>query len=194
MMDFLSQILLEVSNALLIPVILALFYFFALSVLHLGGLFSETLSRRKHQLFFQEYLGKLKYFPEFQVKLEEIPANFGLPKRAFRDILLDSQVIDKHLNDLQLYSERCLNMLNMGIRLGPVLGLAGTLIPLGPALLGLSSGNVTELGSKLVVAFTTTVMGLFIGGVCYVIYTIRAQWYVQDLNDIEFILTKKYKT
>lgn len=187
MMDFLSQILLEVSNALLIPVVLGLFYFFALSILHLGGLFAEAFARKRNQLSFQEYVSKLKYMPEFQFTLDKVPAHFGLPKKAFRELLIDGKAIDKHLNDLQLYTERCLHMVNMGIRLGPVLGLAGTLIPLGPALMGLSSGNVFELSSKLVVAFTTTVMGLFIGGVCYVIYTIRAQWYVQDLNDIEYV-------
>jgi len=194
MMDFLAFILLKVANALLIPVILFLFYFFIYSILQLGGLVAEMMSRRKNNPPFQNILANLKYSANFQIKIEDIKANFGLPQRAFKVILAGPQIVDKYLNDLQLYSERTLNLLNMGIRLGPVLGLAGTLIPLGPALLGLSSGNVAVLSSKLVVAFTTTVMGLFIGGLCYVIYTVRMQWYTQDLSDIEYIYMRLYQS
>ena len=78
----------------------------------------------------------------------------------------------------------------LGIRLGPILGLAGTLIPLGPALVALSTGDVATLSSRLVVAFTTTVLGLLIGGTCFAMHAIRRQWYMQDLNDIEFILKR----
>ena len=48
-------------------------------------------------------------------------------------------------------------------QLGPILGLLGTLIPLGPGLAALGSGDIVTLAEALTVAFDTTVTGLLIG-------------------------------
>jgi biopolymer transport protein ExbB/TolQ len=72
------------------------------------------------------------------------------------------------------------------IRVGPMLGLMGTLIPLGPALVALSSGNIAELSSNLIVAFSSTVVGLLIGAIAMVINTVNRRWYKQDLSDMEY--------
>ena len=72
------------------------------------------------------------------------------------------------------------------MRIGPMLGLMGTLIPLGPALVALSVGNIAELSSNLVVAFSSTVVGLLIGAVAMVINAADKRWYKQDLSDMEY--------
>lgn len=41
-------------------------------------------------------------------------------------------------------------------QLGPILGLLGTLIPLGPGLAALGSGDIVTLAEALTVAFDTT--------------------------------------
>lgn len=48
-------------------------------------------------------------------------------------------------------------------RIGPMLGLMGTLIPLGPGLAALGRGEVQVLASAVTVAFDTTVLGLAVG-------------------------------
>ena len=73
------------------------------------------------------------------------------------------------------------------VRIGPILGLMGTLIPMGPALLALTEGDVHTLATSLIFAFGTTVLGLLVGGVAYVITTIRQHWYDRDINDIRYI-------
>ncbi len=70
----------------------------------------------------------------------------------------------------------------------PMLGLMGTLIPMGPALIGLSKGDVAALADNLIIAFSTTVLGLFVGSVGYVMTLIRRRWYQYDLEDIEYVL------
>ncbi|MGP8337376.1 MAG: MotA/TolQ/ExbB proton channel family protein [Methanosarcinaceae archaeon] len=70
----------------------------------------------------------------------------------------------------------------------PMLGLMGTLIPMGPALVGLSSGNVAQLADNLIIAFSTTVLGLFVGSVGFLLTLVRRRWYQYDLEDIEYIL------
>ncbi len=73
------------------------------------------------------------------------------------------------------------------VRIGPILGLMGTLIPMGPALLALTQGDINTLATSLIFAFGTTVLGLLVGGVAYVITTIRQHWYDRDMNDIRYI-------
>jgi biopolymer transport protein ExbB/TolQ len=73
------------------------------------------------------------------------------------------------------------------VRIGPCLGLAATLIPLGPGLAALGSGDLEKLSAQLVVAFSATVIGLGIGGIGYILAIARA--HVADLAgaDIEFL-------
>lgn len=72
--------------------------------------------------------------------------------------------------------------------IAPMLGLMGTLIPLGPALIGLSQGDIVQLANNLMIAFATTVVGLFAGSIGYVLTQVRKRWYWQDMIDIDYIL------
>ncbi len=74
------------------------------------------------------------------------------------------------------------------VKLGPMFGLMGTLIPLGPALMGLSTGNIQQLVTNMVVAFSTTVLGLLTGGIAYAILIVKKRWYTQDLSDMEYVV------
>jgi biopolymer transport protein ExbB/TolQ len=67
-------------------------------------------------------------------------------------------------------------------------GLMGTLIPLGPALMGLTSGDIQQLATNMVVAFSTTVLGLLTGGIAYAIVVVKKRWYTQDLSDMEYVV------
>lgn len=73
------------------------------------------------------------------------------------------------------------------VRIGPMLGLMGTLIPMGPALLALTQGDIDALASNLIFAFGTTVLGLLVGAIAYVITTLRQHWYDRDIDDIRYI-------
>lgn len=93
---------------------------------------------------------------------------------------------EKILQDAEISIDKSLEPIRMGVKVGPMLGLMGTLIPLGPALLGLAQGNIKQLSDSLVIAFTTTVVGIMVGGICYGAATIRMRWYRQDLSDLEY--------
>jgi len=96
--------------------------------------------------------------------------------------------IVKLLDDVESEARRHLERTRMLVRLGPMLGLMGTLIPISPALVGLAQGDVQTLSDNLVIAFSTTVVGLLIGGIGYVISTVRERTYLQDIGDIEYAL------
>jgi biopolymer transport protein ExbB/TolQ len=185
---FLTKIMLTISNALLIPDMLLLLIFMALTVTYLGGLMAEAKGRWKHGVAWQKFVQGLKNEPQRRIRVNDIPSAYGFAAEVFPRVAPESR--EKWIDDLHLAMESALSRLHLGIRLGPILGLAGALIPLGPALVALSSGNIPAASQHLIVAFTTTVVGLFIGGLSYVMHSIRQRWYMQDLNDAEFIIKR----
>lgn len=70
-------------------------------------------------------------------------------------------------------------------RLAPMLGLMGTLIPLGPGLAALGEGELSILTTAMTVAFDTTVIGLLAGMIGFVIGRMRRRWYDTALTQLE---------
>ena len=70
-------------------------------------------------------------------------------------------------------------------RIGPTLGLMGTLIPMGPGLAALGAGDVNTLANAIIVAFDTTVVGIGAGAVGYFVSKIRRRWYEEDLSNLD---------
>ncbi len=68
-----------------------------------------------------------------------------------------------------------------------MLGLMGTLIPMGPALLALAGGDVKTLADNLIIAFGSTVLGLATGLIGHTISMVRSRWYEQDMSDMEYL-------
>ena len=75
-------------------------------------------------------------------------------------------------------------------RIAPMLGLMGTLIPLGPGLSALGSGDISILTTAMTVAFDTTIIGLLAGVIGFVLGRMRRRWYdnaMQCLDDEQSI-------
>ena len=70
-------------------------------------------------------------------------------------------------------------------RLAPMLGLMGTLIPLGPGLAALGEGELSILTTAMTVAFDTTVVGLLAGMIGFVLGRLRRRWYDAALDLLE---------
>jgi hypothetical protein len=70
-------------------------------------------------------------------------------------------------------------------RISPMLGLMGTLIPLGPGLAALGKGDIISLSSAVSIAFDTTVLGLFAGILGFILARLRRRWYDLILDQME---------
>lgn len=70
-------------------------------------------------------------------------------------------------------------------KIAPLLGLLGTLIPLGPGIIALGQGDTMTLSSSLMTAFDTTILGLISAAVAMVISTIRKNWYNNYMSVLE---------
>jgi biopolymer transport protein ExbB/TolQ len=65
-----------------------------------------------------------------------------------------------------------------------MLGLMGTLIPLGPGLAALGDGELRILTTAMTVAFDTTVIGLLAGMIGFVLGRLRRRWYDQAIQQL----------
>ena len=94
----------------------------------------------------------------------------------------------KLLQEYEFYTVKRLERTRILVRVGPILGLMGTLILLSPTLIGLASGDATQFTDNLVAAFSVIVVGLLIGGMGFVISIVRDRLYSQDISDMEYLL------
>ena len=79
------------------------------------------------------------------------------------------------------------NLSRLLTKLGPVLGLIGTLISMSPALVGLSTGDISGMAYNMQVVFSATVVGLVISAVGLFTQQLKTRWYAKDVNNLEFV-------
>ena len=91
------------------------------------------------------------------------------------------------LADFEIEADRDLATSKTLSKMGPMLGLMGTLIPMGPALVGLSTGDIASMAYNMQVAFATTVVGLFAAAIGFITQQVKQRWYLQDLSNLEFV-------
>ncbi len=162
-MEVVFQVLYTLTTALLIPVVSGLLALLAWSLFQVGGWLSEWRER-----FRTTPLERWSVDGDSSIAMD--PRSTEPPR-----VLLDTE----------LRMTRRLMRLRWAVRLGPMLGLMGTLIPMGPALLEFSSGDFEAASAQIVIAFGTTVIGLLIAAVTYTLWLIRKLWYAQDLAELE---------
>lgn len=91
------------------------------------------------------------------------------------------------IREAEVMAHQRLGQLQILVRTGPMLGLVGTLIPLGPALQGLSDSDLRQLGIHMNIAFTMTVFGILVGAIAYGLFVTHRIWSERDLSDLELI-------
>lgn len=194
--EYLSGALNVISQSLTIPVMVLLLVIAVVSVIALGGFISEYTSMKKtgvgkiRDLIFKintavsvddlmNIISSADISKSQKKVLTEIAKSGSLDNDS-REALArklvehEEEKIDKSLRNTDIIT-----------RVGPTLGLMGTLIPLGPGLAALGAGDVNTLADALTIAFDTTVVGIGSGALCYFISKIRRGWYDQYLSDLD---------
>jgi biopolymer transport protein ExbB/TolQ len=75
----------------------------------------------------------------------------------------------------------------MLVKVGPSMGLLGTLIPMGTSLASLATGNLEAMAGQMIVAFTTTIIGLATGTLAYVVAATRQAWVNESIREQRFL-------
>ncbi len=182
-MNALTSILYWLSTGMLIPVIVLLLLSFGLALVLAGDLYGHYAHRRRNASRIKELLERVRREPVGPVGIENLPQ----AQSALMDHL--RQMIDVHwhpvhgekiISDFELESKRDLEKPATLMRVGPMLGLMGTLIPMGPALVGLAAGDIASMASNMQVAFSTTVVGIFVGAIGFVVQLVKQRWHQGD--------------
>ena len=95
--------------------------------------------------------------------------------------------VQRLLADFEITADKDLAISKTLTKMGPMLGLMGTLIPMGPALVGLSTGDIASMAYNMQVAFATTVVGLFSSAIGFITQQVKQRWYLQDMTNLEFL-------
>ena len=195
-MQELSRWLYTVSTLLLVPVMVVLLGMLAWVVVLFGGFLREWMERARCHRHLAEAVRVSKHLDRNGLWRHLKEVRLGLLVR-FRAALPeadvppeDPAVLDHAFAEVENAQARSIAILSYLTRLGPMLGLMGTLIPLGPALTGLAGGNMQELSSNLVLAFSTTIAGIFVSVLAFTMSLARRVWYEQDLVDLEFLVKR----
>ncbi len=194
----LKEMLHAISSALLIPTIAVLLFMLALAVVEFGGLLVEALTeRRKMKVNVSELINAFQEMSaaEIMQQIEDIRL-FRRQKAALGELLQNKDlpavslqaVARRLLTNEELNYVRITNRTDLVTRLGPMIGLMATLIPLGPGLIALGEGDPKVLADSLLTAFDATVTGLAAGGIAFAVSRYRKRWYEDYLSTLEAIM------
>ncbi len=176
-----------IASSLFYPVLFLLVVLTVWILIYGGSFFAEWLERVRLFKYQPEDLPKIIKEPDDR-RIFSHRVNYYIEN--LRRILVNpgesiEVVVENILQEKTLSLWKSLDRARMVIRVGPSLGLIGTLIPMGTGLAALSQGDMTKLSTDLVIAFTTTVVGLAVGITAYFFYTIKRRWIEEDIKNIE---------
>lgn len=196
-MNTISDIMFWISTGLLVPVVVLLIALFFRSLLLVGSFFGQYVGIRKTDKALREPLESLRLanLDEFESKLpvsdKSLVVNY---MRRIMEVRDSHAQVQRLLANFEIAADKDLATSKTLTKLGPILGLMGTLIPMGPALVGLSTGDIASMAYNMQVAFATTVIGLFAGAIGFLTQQVKQRWYLQDLTNLDFLaelLTEK---
>lgn len=193
----LSSALRAIVSALQTPVIIVLLVLIAVTVVMVGTLIAELFTERRHmRAKLPELLCALQ---KKEATLEDVISGSGLLKRQKRALL--TVCGEKKLTPLKreslaaelLEEERAhydlrTKITDIVMKLAPMFGLLGTLIPLGPGIIALGRGDTYTLSTSLLTAFDTTIAGLIAAAVATVVSAVRRRWYARYMGLLNSVM------
>lgn len=196
-MAILGKVLHSMTSVLQIPVVIILILFIAAILVAIGWIISEYMNEHKHmQVQLPKLLDEIRAGEQ---PIEEIIGTSGLLKTQkealveitkhsdFNNLMLESLAANLLEREQERYDAK-LKPTDLLSKLGPMFGLLGTLIPLGPGIIALGQGDTMTLSQSLMTAFDTTIAGLIVAAIAIVISTIRRGWYNNYMSVLETVM------
>ena len=198
-MEFLSKAMRAIASSMKYPVIILLLFLVAVTVFMIGWIIVEFFTERRH---LKEAL------PYMVDRLNEAEDRYGVvyciktskllkrQKDALSELTIHPDITPLMRESLAVrlihqehsFYDRRLKVSDIIAKIAPMLGLLGTLIPLGPGVIALGQGDTITLSSSLLTAFDTTILGLIAAAVAIVISAIRSRWYDNYMSVLETLM------
>ncbi len=189
-MNILTTLLYWISSGMMIPVIVLILIALGYSLLMLGDLYGHYAVRLRWSKHVRRLLAEAADNPVEKLDYGNVIQHKDLFSGHVKKLVeCDWHSIHgaKVLSDFEIAVGDELKMPKTLMRTGPMLGLMGTLIPMGPALAGLASGDIASMATNMQVAFSTTVIGVFIGGVGFIVQLTKSQWSKRDYAILAYL-------
>ena len=189
-MEVISKVLFWVANSLLIPDILLLLFLFGRSLLLIGSFYNQFMTKRKNDKALNEKIRTLTLANVEELKAILPSTDNSLFIKYLRQLLQgkpNEAYADYLISNFENEADKDLALSKMLAKMGPILGLVGTLIAMSPALVGLSTGDIATMAYNMQVVFATTVVGLVISAVGLITMQYKQRWYAKDVNNLDYI-------
>jgi biopolymer transport protein ExbB/TolQ len=167
------------SVILYYPVIAGLVLLTFWMVICFGGFLREYIERRQGKFYVLE-----RYKNALEEELRLIKYSIG-NKELLNDEV--SARLERLLQKFELELIKSRDKISFAIRVGPALGLMGTLIPMGVALASLAQGDMPKMASNMVTAFNATTVGLANGVMSYLMSLVKERWIREDIKEMEYL-------
>lgn len=189
-MDIISEILFWVANSLLIPDIIALLLLFVRSLLLVGSFYNHFITKQKNDKLLNNLIQDLSAEKVENLKSILPQKDNSLYIKYLRRLLSrePSEAYSEYLiSNFETEADKDLSVSKILAKIGPVLGLIGTLIAMSPALVNLSSGDVSGMAYNMQIVFATTVIGLVVSMAGLITLQFKQRWYSQESNHLFYI-------
>ena len=189
-MDTISEILFWVANSLLIPDIIALLLLFVRSLLLVGSFYNHFITKQKNDKLLNDLIQNLSAEKVEDLKSILPQKDNSLYIKYLRRLLSrePSEAYSEYLmSNFETEADKDLSISKILAKIGPVLGLIGTLIAMSPALVNLSSGDVSGMAYNMQIVFATTVIGLVVSMAGLITLQFKQRWYLQESNHLFYI-------
>jgi len=150
----------QVSQLLLVPVLVGVYAAFLYSLFEVGRLFALYWLRRKTAL--------------------STSSSQGYPVMAYFQAHAQ-----RSFHEVEVYALRKLETVRIVTRITPMLGLIATLIPMGPALVALQENNAYEMSNHMSIAFTAVTISLAAASLTFWVASVKKRWFAEELVYIE---------
>lgn len=185
----------QLANAFFWPVAIALLALLAITLIDLGSLLFTFWRRRRESYSDLPAIARALAQSEIiEGTLDDVALSPSLRRfwtkveQRLREAGAGANVdlwLEEVLQQEEIDTAGRLDRTRLFVRIGPMLGLAGTIIPLGPALHSLLGGDMAGMVNHLVVGFGAVVCGLVMSGVAYFITLVRERWTRVELKEME---------
>ena len=196
--DSISNILRTLANGLKLPVTLLLVLLAVVTLFLLGTLLTEIFMEHRHlKVHMPELVDKIRaagkgstagIIRDSSLLLRQKDALTELTKHPDLTPLMRESLAIRLIAQEKDFYDRRTQRTDLIAKTGPMLGLMGTLIPLGPGIIALGQGDTYTLSTSLLMAFDTTVAGLACAAAALIISSIRKRWYRNYMSILETLM------
>jgi biopolymer transport protein ExbB/TolQ len=193
LLALLEKGLFALGQVLRFPVFVLLWVCVAVSVFMAGSCVVDAVARRRERRDFviTKWLQRGTVLDAPPARVRELPAALrqllGRIEEARAQGTLGEGGLAHLLMEQEGRARRRLDAARTMVRVGPSLGLMGTLIPMGSSLASMATGNLEAMAGQMVVAFTSTIIGLATGTLAYVVAAVRHSWVNETVRDERYL-------